>query len=106
MSGDPAAWADGAPPDKGVVMNKKVSASMQTLVGIVTPCAWDESDRISEVSLSATDDEEYIIENGGRFFDLVQKPIRAVGLVKSGKKIHRAINIKKFEVLDSASFVE
>ncbi len=87
-------------------MKKKANASMQTLVGIVTPYAWDESDQVSEVSLSATDDEEYIIENGGRFIELVQKPIRAVGLVKSGKKIHRAINIKKFEMLDSASFVE
>lgn len=87
-------------------MKKKVSASMQTLVGIVTPYAWDENDRVSEVSLSATDDEEYIIENSERFLDLVQKPIRAVGMVRSGKKVQRAINIKKFEMLDSASVVE
>ncbi|MFO7715407.1 hypothetical protein [Desulfosarcina sp.] len=87
-------------------MKKKVGASMQTLVGIVTPCAWDERDHVSEVSLSATDDEEYIIENSQRFLDLVQKPIRAVGLVRSGKKVQRAINIKKFEMLDSASLVE
>jgi hypothetical protein len=88
----------------GEIMNKKVTASMQTLVGIVTPYAWDESDRVSEVSLSATDDEEYVIENSGRFLDLVQKQIRAVGMVKCGKKMHRAINIKKFELLESASF--
>lgn len=87
-------------------MNKKIRASMQTLVGIVTPYAWDENDRVSTVSLSATDDEEYIIENGERFLGLVQKPIRAIGLVKSGKKIHRAIYIKRFELLDSASFAE
>ena len=84
-------------------MKKKVSASVQTLVGIVTPFAWDESDRVLEVSLSATDDEEYIIENSERFIDLVQKSIRAVGMVTMGKKIHRAINIKKFELLESAS---
>lgn len=82
-------------------MNKRLNASIQTLVGIVTPFAWDECDRVSEVSLSATDDEEYIIENGARFIDLVQKPIRAVGMVKSGKKVHRAINIKNFELLES-----
>jgi hypothetical protein len=83
-------------------MKKRLNASIQTLVGIVTPFAWDEYDRVSEVSLSATDDEEYLIENGARFINLVQKPIRAVGMVKSGKKVHRAINIKKFELLDSA----
>ena len=83
-------------------MKKRLNASIQTLVGIVTPFAWDECDRVSEVSLSATDDEEYLIENGARFISLVQKPIRAVGMVKSGKKVHRAINIKKFELLESA----
>ena len=81
-------------------MKKKTNATIQTLVGIVTPYAWDESDAVCEVSLSATDDEEYIIENSARFLDLVQQPIRAVGLVKSGKKIHRSINIKKFEALE------
>lgn len=87
-------------------MKKKVSTSMQTLVGIVTPSAWDENDRVLEVSLSATDDEAYVIENSHRFLDLVQRPIRAVGMVKIGKKINRAINIKKFELLESASFDE
>jgi hypothetical protein len=81
-------------------MKKKTNATIQTLVGVVTPYSWDESDEVCEVSLSATDDEEYIIENSARFLDLVQQPIRAVGLVKSGKKIHRAINIKKFELLE------
>ena len=79
---------------------------MQTLVGIVTPHEWDENDQVSEVLLSATDDEEYIIENGERFLDLVQQPIRAVGIVKSGKKVHRMINIKKFDLLDAAAFTE
>lgn len=84
-------------------MKKKATSSIETLVGIVTPSAWDESDRIIEVSLSATDDEEYLIENSERFLDMVQKPIRAIGLVKRGKKIHRAINIKKYEILDSTA---
>lgn len=79
---------------------------MQTLVGIITPYAWDDSDRVSEVSLSATDDEEYVIENGERFLELVQKPIRAVGLVKAGKTFHRAITIETFEMLDSVPAAE
>ncbi|BBO75636.1 hypothetical protein DSCW_30530 [Desulfosarcina widdelii] len=81
-------------------MKKPIIASTRTLVGVITPFAWDENDRVTEVSLSATDDEEYIIENGQRFLELVQKPIRATGIIKSGKKFHRAINIKKFEMLE------
>lgn len=87
-------------------MKNKISASKQTLVGIVTPYSWDESDQVSEVSLSATDDEEYVIENSERFLNLVQKPIRAIGLVKSGKKIHRAIDIKRYELLENLSVAE
>jgi hypothetical protein len=90
----------------GTTMKNKANTSIQTLVGIVTPYAWNESDQITEVSLSATDDEEYLIENSARFLELVQKSIRATGLVKAGKKIQRAINIKKFEMLDSTSFSE
>jgi hypothetical protein len=96
----------GAPHASGMTMKKKLNASMQTLIGIVTPYSWDESDQVSMVSLSATDDEEYIIENSERFFELIRQPILAIGLVKGGRKIHRAINIKKFKRLDSAPFVD
>ncbi len=87
-------------------MNKKIRSSMQTLVGIVTPCAWDEHYRVSKVSLSATDDEEYIIENSERFLNLVHQAIRATGLVTHGKKIHRAIVVKKYELLESTTSTE
>jgi hypothetical protein len=87
-------------------MNTQIRTSTRTLVGVITPYAWDENDRVTEVSLSATDDEEYIIENGQRFMELIQKPIRATGIVKSGKKFHRAIQIKKFEMLEHTYLVD
>ena len=87
-------------------MNKKIQSTMQTLVGVITPYDWDENDNVCSVSLSATDDEEYVIENSDRFLDFVQTPIRATGLVKFGKKTHRMINIKKFHTLDYAAIFE
>ena len=87
-------------------MEKDVSAKTQTLVGVVTPCNWDENDNVCGVSLSATDDEEYVIENSDRFLALVQKPIRATGVVKRGKKIHRMIHIKKYQLLDYGTLFE
>jgi hypothetical protein len=80
-------------------MKKPIRTSTRTLVGVITPHAWDENDRVTNVSLSATDDEEYVIENGQRFLELVQKPVRATGIVKNGKNIHRAIYIQNFEML-------
>ena len=87
-------------------MKKRIKAGRQTLVGIVIPYAWDGDGRVSAVSLSATDDQEYIIENGERFLSLTQKPIRAAGFVKSGQEMHRAIVIKTFEVLDSTTVAD
>lgn len=87
-------------------MQNNASASMRTLVGIVTPCAWEESGRVAQVSLCATDDEEYVIANSDQFLGLVQKAIRAEGLVTSGNTIHRAITIKRFEMLDSVALTD
>jgi hypothetical protein len=82
-------------------MDRKIKSHMQTLTGVVTPYAWDENGNVSDVSLSATDDEEYVIENGFGFLSLLQQPIQATGIVKSGKKIPRMIDVKKYEVLDN-----
>ena len=87
-------------------MDNKISAKTQTLVGVVTPCNWDENDNVCGVSLSATDDEEYVIENSDRFLSLIQKPIRATGVVKSGKNNHRMIHIKKYQLLDYGTLFE
>jgi len=87
-------------------MKKKAESSVQTLVGIVTPFAWDERGQVCEVSLSATDDQEYVIENGSRFLDFLQKPIRATGLVRLGKKMHRMITIKNVQVLETSALFE
>ena len=81
-------------------MDRRMKAQTQTLMGVVIPYAWDENGNVSNVSLSATDDEEYVIENSFGFLDLLQQPIQATGIVKSGKKVHRMINVKKFQVLD------
>ena len=67
-------------------MKKKLSATTQTLVGIVTPYAWDESDQVCEVSLSATDDEEYIIENSQGFWIWCKNPSGPWDWSKSAKK--------------------
>jgi hypothetical protein len=79
---------------------KKPSQKSETLVGIITPIQWDKDDQISAVALSATDDEEYFIENGEKFIDLVQQRIEAKGIVSWSKKATRSITIKKYSVID------
>ena len=80
---------------------KKTANAIETLVGIVTPVQWDDDDHVTAVALCATDDEEYLIENGEKFFDLVQTSIEATGKVKRDKKAFKSIAIKRFNVLQS-----
>ena len=67
-----------------------------TIAGVLTPAGWDEDGRITAVMLSALDDEEYLIENGEKFIDLVHHNVQASGVVKHDRKRFRTINIKKF----------
>ena len=80
---------------------KKTPVSNETLVGIITPVEWDVDDRITAVALSATDDEAYLIENGDKFIDLVQKCIQASGQIKRDRKSSRSITIKRFNIIDN-----
>jgi len=79
---------------------KKANNNMETLVGIITPIEWDDEDQITAVALSATDDEQYWIENGDKFIDLAQKCIEANGKVNRDRKSTRSITIKRFSVIE------
>ena len=80
---------------------KKTPQEQETLIGIVTPVQWNEYDQVTAVSLSATDDEEYRIENGEKFIDLVQKVIEASGEVRRDQKTARTITIKRFSIIEN-----
>jgi hypothetical protein len=79
----------------------KSSGDNETLVGIVTPVQWDDDHQVIAVALSATDDEEYLIENGDEFIDLIQKCIEASGKVRRDKDTGRSITIKRFNVIEN-----
>ncbi len=80
---------------------KKKPHDQETLIGIVTPVQWNEYDQITAVALSATDDEEYRIENGEEFIALIQKVIEASGEVRRDRKAARTITIKRFSVIEN-----
>ena len=79
---------------------KKTTQTNETLVGIITPVEWDVDDQVTAVALSATDDEAYLIENGDKFIDLVQKCIEASGRVRRDRKSTRSIAIKRFNIIE------
>jgi hypothetical protein len=90
----------GTHPKKGFgpMPKKRNGGSRETLTGVITPVKW-EGDEITEVALSATDDEEYHIENSDKFIELIQAFIEATGDVHRSKKSFKSINIKKFRIV-------
>lgn len=80
---------------------KKANHSTETLIGIITPVEWNNDDQVTAVALSATDDEQYWIENGDKFIDLSQKCIEASGKVNRDRKSTRSISIKRFSVIEN-----
>ncbi len=75
----------------------------ETIAGVLTPAGWDENGRVTEVMLSAIDDEEYLIENSAKFLDMVHHNVKASGIVKRERKSFRTINIKKIVVTEPPS---
>lgn len=68
--------------------------------GIVTPCRWDNADRITGVMLSTTDDEEYFVENSREFIPYIHASISATGIIRCENEALKKIHIKKFNILD------
>jgi hypothetical protein len=82
-------------------MKKKIDQMMATLSGVVIPSSWDEENEVVAVSLATNDERKYLIENGAKFFKIMNKQIRAEGFVKKLRRAHRTIKIMKYELLEN-----
>ena len=80
-------------------MKKKQNEKIQTVKGVIIPSEWDNSGDFTKVSLSAIDDEEYLIENGEKFIELINQCISATGVIKRDKRSSKTIHIKKYSVV-------
>jgi hypothetical protein len=96
-------WIETGDRRAGIGLTMKTMEPKDAISGIITASNWDENDRITAVTLSATDDEEYLIENGDKFIDLVHHFIKATGVIKRQKKAPKTIFIKNYKVLEDSS---
>lgn len=70
----------------------------KTLTGVITPFGWGENDEVLSVALSATDEQEYLIENTQPFIPLLHHPVRVTGTVKRIEN-QNIIRIKSYQVV-------
>lgn len=81
-------------------MKKKKIENNRIVKGVIIPSGWGNSGDFTKVSLSAIDDEEYLIENGEKFIELINQCISATGVVRKDKRSTKTIHIKKFSVVN------
>jgi hypothetical protein len=84
-------------------MKKKKADKQITITGIVTAADWDEDDNIIAVTLSTSDEQEYLVSNkarGKNLLDLVQDEVAVTGTLSTDENGKQVITVKKYAVLE------
>lgn len=80
--------------------NPGCRSEKETIDGILTASDWDESGNVTEIKLLTFDDDEYLIENGDFFLNMVKKSVRVIGSVTQSGAEFKIIKIKKCSILE------
>jgi hypothetical protein len=77
------------------------SADRSVIEGIVTPCNWDEGGRVTAVALSARDEEDYLIDSGGKGSQLIQlmhQQVRVTGVLQKNAE-QKILLVLEYEII-------
>ena len=83
-------------------MPKTESKKQAVLTGVVTAAGWDDGGKVIEVILATEDESEYRIANspqGKKLFNLLQRQIKATGLVGEDESGKKTLTVSQFQVL-------
>jgi hypothetical protein len=81
---------------------KLKNRQIKTVVeGIITAGDWDDDGTIRAIRILTTDEDEYLVENGDLFMNLMQKSVQASGITRMNKYGQKTIHIKKISVLEN-----
>ena len=74
---------------------------MKNVKGVILPADWDSRGNVTAVSISATDEAEYLVENYGRgreLMTMINQEIEASGKIW-GDGISRVIEVTDYSIL-------
>ena len=63
---------------------KRKKKAESTITGIIVPAEWGENDKVTEIAIQTTDDEEYLIarnKKGKELLDFIDLKVEATGAV-------------------------
>lgn len=72
-----------------------------TIDGILTASEWDESGNATDIKLLTFDDDEYRIENGKPFLNMIKQPVRVAGIVRINVTGLKTIKITTCSIRES-----
>jgi len=83
-------------------MRKNVTDKPVTLSGVVTAARWDKGEQVTSVTISATDEQEYLVENtskGRELLELIHEQVQVVGVVKKNSEGKKIICVDRYTVI-------
>ncbi|MEE4359399.1 MAG: hypothetical protein V2I97_23205 [Desulfococcaceae bacterium] len=83
-------------------VNREMRKGKSLVEGIIAAAEWDDEGNVTEIRILTTEEDEYIIENGEMFMDLIRKHVQASGSTHVNKNGSKSIEIKKCSLVDNA----
>jgi hypothetical protein len=83
-------------------MSKNLNKSQVTISGIITATGWDDHEQVQDVSISATDEQEYWVESdklGKELLQRVQSQVKVTGWVTQSEDGKKRIRVTRFQII-------
>ena len=77
----------------------KIEEKLTTIRGIVTASDWDDNDNVIQLKIHATDEQEYLVENGIFHIDMLRKLVQARGFIRKASDGKKSFEIKSWKVI-------
>jgi hypothetical protein len=86
---------------KEVKKNQGTGDELTTVRGIMIPVDWDEEGNAVAAAISASDEQEYVIEQdekGKELRELIRQEIEVLGVVRKAIKGRKTVTVKSYRL--------
>lgn len=73
-----------------------------TITGVITPIDWDDEDNIVAISISTSEEEEYIVEDsplGEELFNLINEYVKVTGFIEEDEYGDKTISVVNYKLI-------
>jgi hypothetical protein len=73
-----------------------------TIIGLVAPCDWDQSNNIIAVEIASSGEKTYLVKRdpkGEELFKFIREQIKVIGIVRKDEKGKQIIKVEEYQVM-------